>query len=296
MNNNREAPRIHNVTDTTPEIFALINAHNGHQPSGTTVYCYWDKGIEAMPPMLRSIYNHNLNMSNLYGFNICLLTDNNINEYTYLPPKFNSLAPNFKSDIIRFFVLHKYGGIWLDTDVIITKDMNILYNSFIHSGKDVILDVEFGSKLGCASIVMRSRTDCSRFAVKYIMNQLAKPLLKWEDIGPHNVESMYKTYPQKMIINGNNKVMNGCNFITWKENPGINKDKWYLHNEVAAHTTAQKLLNNNDCYYVITWTIYRQHNSSNINRLVFEDKRSIFHHITTGAIERGVALKDKSVT
>jgi mannosyltransferase OCH1-like enzyme len=90
---------------------------------------YWDRGVEKMPPMIRYIYNHNLKQSQKYNFKLVLITDENVKEYFKPHQRFFDLASNFKSDIVRYNVLDIYGGIWLDTDIIITKDLNLLYNT-----------------------------------------------------------------------------------------------------------------------------------------------------------------------
>ena len=55
--------------------------------------------------------------------------------------------------------------------------------------------------------------------------------------------------------------------------------KWYFQKEEDAKNKSTKLKNNNNCYYLITWTIYKIHNmKQNLNYMVFNDKRSVFSY------------------
>ena len=97
--------------------------------SRINVFQYSLQGIYKMQRKI--IYQHNLNFVKviiLYMY--LLIDDNNIKNYIIPHRKYNSLAfYNFKSDIVRYYILHKYGGFWFDTDVIKIKDINNLYKS-----------------------------------------------------------------------------------------------------------------------------------------------------------------------
>ena len=130
-------------------------------------FVYWDNGYENMSPIIKFIYEHNLKMSKIYNFNLILIDDKNVKNYIDLPPKYFDIAYNFKSGIVRFYILHKSGGIWLDTDVIIIKNLNILYNSLEESDKLCILDCEHGTKIGCCTLVMKKKSICTKFCTDY---------------------------------------------------------------------------------------------------------------------------------
>jgi len=250
------------------------------------IFQFWDKGVEHMPSMIRYIYNYNLKQSQKYDFKLILITDNNVKEYINPHSKFFNLAPNFKSDIVRYYVLDKYGGIWLDTDIIIIKNLNILYNSIISSNYDTYVDSEYINnsgieRLGCASLVMKSNSTISNYCVNYINNYLDsdKPLI-WGEIGPIVIEEAYKTHTKYIKLNKSEFTNKGCNFIQWIENPGYNKDSWIRKTSLDAYNISQKLLNNSDCFYVITWTIYRKNDiTSDINNFVFNNPHSVFTYL-----------------
>jgi mannosyltransferase OCH1-like enzyme len=244
------------------------------------VYCFWDKGYDYMPPMIKYIYDHNIIISKKYNFNYILVTDENVSNYFNIPVKFYSLASNFKSDIVRYFILHKYGGIWLDSDIIIIKDLNILFDNFKKTNKWMMLDVEFNKQIGCASLVVLENTPASLEAVNNIEILLNNnKSLSWGDLGPVNITNVYNKYANNIILNNHDTVKKGCNFICWNEDPGYNKKNWILENNNAIKKS-QDLINNNDCYYVITWTIYRKNDiNSDIVDFVFKNEQSVFTHL-----------------
>lgn len=248
-------------------------------------FCYWDKGKDEMPEMIKYIFYHNKTISEIYHFEFILITDENVETYINLPPMFYNLEPNFKSDIVRFTCLNKFGGLWIDADVILIKDINILWKNFLSKKKDVMLDIELNNKIGCASMLMLPDTICSNFCYNHFNVLLEshdiKKNIKWDFLGPANVKLLYLTFPDHILLNSYEKVVKGCNFITWADKPGFIKDKWFLNNEFLSKNKAIDIINNKNCFYVITWTIYNKNDIENIIDMVFYNKQSVFHHLTT---------------
>ena len=229
-------------------------------------FTYWNNGYDSMPPMIKYIYDHNYNISKYYNFDLILITDETINDFINIPSRFWDLELEFKSEIIRFLILDKYGGIWLNPDVIIIKDLNILYDKFIDSRKDFMLDIEFYDRIGCSSIIMLPNSVCSKYCVKYIINTLdtIKNLL-WDDIGYNTVKSLYELYPNLILINDYEKVRNSTNLVCWDQKPGFFKHKWIKDDINEAKNISHSIINNQDCYYVITWNIYKENNIDDID-------------------------------
>ena len=254
------------------------------------VFFYWDRGVSHMPPMIRHIYEHNMRMAKLYVFDMVLLTDTNLDQYIQpgtLHPLFSTLASNHKSDIIRFNVLHQRGGIWLDTDVIIVRDMNVLYQHTDTTHIQVVLDMEtpYREHIGCASLVMRPNTICSQFCVEYVNRVLdantGAPLI-WGCIGPDTVRILYQTHSSLIRLNTYTDVTSkGCNFIDWTDDPGVHREKWYFANPLLAQEVAHTILAREDCFYVITWTIYRKHTipGEDLVDFVFDQPHSVFYYL-----------------
>jgi hypothetical protein len=286
------------------------------------VFFYWDRGVSHMPPMIRHIYEYNMRMAKLYIFDMVLLTDANLDQYIQpgtLHTLFSTLASNHKSDIIRFNVLHQRGGIWLDTDVIIVRDMNILYRHTDTTHTQVVLDMETSCRehIGCASLVMRPHTICSQFCVDYVnkvldtyANQVhersfgLKPTLRynegrlhpqslpvcdsptlgliWGCIGPDTVRILYQTHASLIRLNTYTDVTSkGCNFIDWTDDPGVHRNKWYFADPLLAQERARTILAREDCFYVITWTIYRKHTipGEDLVDFVFDQPHSVFYYL-----------------
>lgn len=243
------------------------------------VFQYWGQGYDMMPSFLKVIYKHNLNICKKNNINLVLIDDNNVNDYIEPHKRFNEFAYHYKSDIIRYYILHKYGGFWFDADVIITKDLNILYESI--SGYDCMLDIEYDNLIGCCSLFIKKQTSVSKFCVDYVNNILDNmKVLDWYPaIGPQTAVELYKKHKSLILLNDYETVKDGCNFICWNQEPGINKDKWYLESESLAKSKAENLKKNSNCYYLITWQIYRNNDmGDNLNNMVFDDKKSVFSY------------------
>ena len=69
------------------------------------VFQYWGQGLDKMPSFLHLIYINNLEICKQNNINLNLIDDNNVYNYITPHPRFNSLAYNFKSDIIRYYIL-----------------------------------------------------------------------------------------------------------------------------------------------------------------------------------------------
>lgn len=243
------------------------------------VFQYWGQGYEKMPKMIKTIYEHNKGICEKFNLELILINDKNVKEYIEPPERFFKLAYNFKSDIIRYFCLHKYGGFWFDTDVIIIKDLNLIVDN-LDNKFEVIVDIETETKLGCASLYFKKDTILSKFCVDRI-NRIIKNSseLKWSILGPCTVVALYQKFKGNMLVNDYSVVRKGCNYICWKDKPGINKTRWLKNTPEEAKKKAESLKNNNDCFYLITWTIYRINNiEGDVSDFVFKNDKSIFSY------------------
>ena len=120
------------------------------------VFQYWGQGLKGMPSFIKIIYKHNLEFCKKNNINLILIDDNNVNNYITPHLRFKEFAYNFKSDIIRYYILHKYGGFWFDTDVIIIKDLNDLYESI--KTYECMLDTEYDKRIGCCSLFIKKES------------------------------------------------------------------------------------------------------------------------------------------
>lgn len=90
-----------------------------------TVFTMWWQGKENMPPVVTAC----VNSLNKLGEKVVIITQENYADYVSLPDYIISLATSGKmcfahlSDIIRTFLLVKYGGVWIDSTVYIARDV-----------------------------------------------------------------------------------------------------------------------------------------------------------------------------
>jgi hypothetical protein len=86
----------------------------------------WD-GEDAMPPLVKACYQTLQKFSN--GHKINLITKDNYHNFITLPDyiltkiKNKKLSLTHLSDIIRMCLLYEYGGLWLDSTVLLTKPL-----------------------------------------------------------------------------------------------------------------------------------------------------------------------------
>ena len=90
----------------------------------SNIWMYWENKPNKEKPVyldlcLDTVYKHCSN-----DFNIHLLNENTV--YDYIPNlrrDINHLNIPQKTDYIRLLLLYKYGGIWLDSDIIVMKSL-----------------------------------------------------------------------------------------------------------------------------------------------------------------------------
>ena len=251
------------------------------------IFVYWGQGYNKMPELLKKIYDNNVLICKEYNLKINFIDDINVYDYIIPHSRFKSLEYNFKSDMIRFYILNKYGGFWFDTDILIIKNLNKIHEFMINqTNYDIIVDVEHlweegidGIKLGSASLYFKKQSICSKHCLNYVNNKLNNISdLNWNDIGPWAIRDVYKNLKNRIKVNNYEITKNGCNFICWNENPGFFKDNWYM-DETIAEQKAKKIYKNKDCFYVITWSIYKENDiKTDLIDFVFNDKKSVFSY------------------
>jgi mannosyltransferase OCH1-like enzyme len=89
------------------------------------VFTYWHS--TNIPKLnkycIESWKKHNPNI------NIVIINEKNVNDYiNELPIKYRYLSHQHKADFIRFYVLHHYGGIWLDNTIIINTSFDKIFD------------------------------------------------------------------------------------------------------------------------------------------------------------------------
>jgi mannosyltransferase OCH1-like enzyme len=106
------------------------------------LWLYWEQTKDTFKPAyielcIETIYRH------CKDFEIRMTTERTIPGYIDLHPQFYNMSEvAHKADYIRYKLLHKYGGMWLDCDMIVMRDMGEIVNlisekEFLIHGKDV---------------------------------------------------------------------------------------------------------------------------------------------------------------
>lgn len=98
-----------------------------------TVWFFWWQGIDAMPELVSKCYQSILNNSGNYQ--VKLITKNNLSKYVEISETIEEKLKDRKislthfSDIVRFKLLEKYGGLWLDATIFVTKSLTSIDTS-----------------------------------------------------------------------------------------------------------------------------------------------------------------------
>jgi len=116
------------------------------------VFLYWVGNEYKLISILRNlIYLHSTNGK---GYKVTLITDKNINDYVKnIPNYFTNMCPAHQSDFVRVNVICDYGGIWLDSDTLVSNSLDSLFDFidnkngfFIKQSNVVLFNGIFGSK------------------------------------------------------------------------------------------------------------------------------------------------------
>jgi hypothetical protein len=155
--------------------------------SDKNVFIYWEGDTPPLISVLRDLIYSFSNKGNNYKVNF--INDSNVNEYIKVDENYWRLKPNHKSDYIRAKVIHKYGGIWLDSDTLVMSNLNSLFNILesnegflIKENNEIICSGVFGAKKGSPFLAEWSNR---------ISNKIKDPNLSWSDIGPTLTDSIF---------------------------------------------------------------------------------------------------------
>lgn len=96
------------------------------QKGNNNIWMYWENRKGTQKPKYLNLCYKTVLKNCSQNFNIYLLNENTI--YNFLPKLrkdiFEKLNIPQKTDYIRLKLLYKYGGIWLDSDIIVLNDLS----------------------------------------------------------------------------------------------------------------------------------------------------------------------------
>ena len=109
----------------------VINTNIKENNSGKCIWIFWWQGFESMPELVKCCYKSVEKHAN--GHEIILVTKDNFKKYTEIDntilEKFykGNITLTFLSDVIRFNLLKRHGGLWLDSTVFVTEDIKDVF-------------------------------------------------------------------------------------------------------------------------------------------------------------------------
>ena len=113
------------------EIFKKYSSEwtDGEYDKDSPIFVFWYQGLENAPPAIKAYYAALLRHSPP-GHKIIFVDKNNVSALVDLPNYIYEKVENgiitliHFSDLLRFTLLEKYGGLWLDATILVTKEMD----------------------------------------------------------------------------------------------------------------------------------------------------------------------------
>ena len=158
------------------------------------IFLYWIGKKYKLISILRNlIYLHS---TNGIGYNIILITHENIKNYIdKIPEYFYDLCPAHQADFVRVNVICDYGGIWLDSDTLVLDSLDSLFDIIdtnegflIKQNNNILSNGIFGSKKG--TNFMKQWKNKLRIKL-----DITKGKIGWTDIGNTMIHNMFNLNP-----------------------------------------------------------------------------------------------------
>jgi hypothetical protein len=127
LNKYIECQNYHNyyIENTTQYVQNNYELNNNFK----NIFCFWNS--EIIPPLINECLKNF--KKKLPEWNVILLNEKTIHiliDETEFPKNYNKLTIPQKSDWIRLILLYKYGGLWMDSSIIINvpSEINYMYD------------------------------------------------------------------------------------------------------------------------------------------------------------------------
>ena len=191
------------------------------------VFLYWTGPKYSLIHVLNDIIKVQASKQH---FKATFLNDDNLKDYINmqeLPDCFNKLKPAHKADLIRVFVLEKYGGIWLDSDTIVTPDFDKLFEEkgfFVLEENKVLWNGVFGTQAHSPLMIEWKRRINNTL-------QRCKEKIKWTQLGNTMLENI-KAYNPALF--NDYTILRGLDTVypvNWE-----NAAEEFLHKEYTHYT------------------------------------------------------------
>ena len=112
-----------NYSDIIVAHSQAVASHNQNEHNEPRIWVFWGQGEADMPDLVRACYKQLTLLNN----NVILVTKANLQKFLYIPKDVyrkveqGDITWTHFSDIIRTSLLARYGGLWLDATVWVTR-------------------------------------------------------------------------------------------------------------------------------------------------------------------------------
>lgn len=114
------------------------NNNNSFSTNSNKIWIYWGQGYTTAPELVKTCINQAKKCFN--GYDVVILDDRIISKYVEIPDyiikKYNKgkISHAHFSDLLRIYLLEKHGGIWIDSTVFVSQNIN----EYINDCKDFV--------------------------------------------------------------------------------------------------------------------------------------------------------------
>lgn len=109
-------------------VVLLTCVHIKNKSINKTVWLYWENSINKTTPYYIQICHQLVKKVNPNS-NVVILDENSVKKYIDLPKQWYSLKEiAHKADYVRVAMLYKYGGIWLDSDMVCLDSFDKIFD------------------------------------------------------------------------------------------------------------------------------------------------------------------------
>lgn len=194
-----------------------------HEQSNKVWIC-WFQGIENAPDIVQICYNSL--RKNLRGKEIIVITADNISEYVtfpnYIKDKWNRgiITYTHMTDLLRLELLIKYGGTWIDSTVLCTRDIskipeyylnsNLFFYQTLKPGRDghaTVLSSWFMSATTNNRVLMAVRYLCYEYWKKnndmvdyFLLHDFFQMVLEYYEDDWHEVVPVCNSTPHILLL------------------------------------------------------------------------------------------------
>jgi hypothetical protein len=166
------------------------------------IFIFWDG---PQPPAIIRVLQKIMDIWSNEGknYNLKLYNATSIKEDIYVPENISQFNWANQTDYYRTHLVAKYGGIWLDSDMIVMDDLSSLFNLIEQNGAFFVQEDRvhlssgcFGAKAGNPAVVAWARK-----TKKIVESGTAED---WGSLGPLALTDVYKEglIPNKQVLFG----------------------------------------------------------------------------------------------